>query len=1015
VREANAKDSGNYKIVASNRLGQAVSSSKLTVNEDLTDQDITIIDNLENDSNKSDNTDNDVFEDDYLHISEDSAGSPAQSGNEHEPIKLSIIKPKARKPIQNPFSSGAKPKFLKLFESTTVKESGVLLLSCQVVGEPKPDLFWHKNGREIKSNSRVSITHSANGASSLYIARAIYEDAGVYQITASNEHGIAVYSAEVDIEVPIEYYSEDNVFQVDDKRATKASDENKTFALQKTDSGKSVAQIKCQVKKEDAQVNWLKDEVALPLNIEKYKMIADGKERVLFVDDPHTEDEGEYVCQSGKYRVTLLLTVSEPKKDFSRSTSTHTSDDDDDCELFFQDDRAIRRSQHKRVLSQIKDIYVNDGVKQAAVKCNVKHKETQVEWLRNNQIINSSSKYEMNSSGSERTLVIKSPTRADNGEYVCQSGKHRVALNLFVSPSGRDKSPSIYSSDDDSLFVRNKQVRTATTSTKTTTQTFQFEQSELVFYENQSANLKCKLKRDNEQVVWLKDDKTLWGSDFSLNEEKYGAEQEGSCKTLIIKNLSKQDSGNYACMSKQNPRHRVEFNLKIKEPKVEFIRTLSDVRVTNQNEKVEFECVTKTPRSIDPYKVKWFKDGKEISNESSPRYVMFNYCKDDHLDGSVLNFNKLVIQAPINQLDQGEYTIHVDESLKSSASLLFEPAHNSDVLFKPEIYVKKSSLQGFQNLIPANDESSSYPSNSLSPIMESDQRDSKSQKAQVIKFIKPENDLEFVKQLEPFTNCDEGNDCVLECWTNKFDTSALWFLDNSELALPNRPDKYEISHQDGRKHRLTLKNASPNDTGLYSCHINNYLKTSTLLNINEDVPLRIVDGLHDKHVAEFEKNLQLIVEMNKRVRNDGRTCSIKWFINRREVRSGESDEHELFCIDNKIFLKYLREVVYDRENNAQVECRIQEIKSGLHSLELVTKCRLIVERTRETSRHFTKKLDDLIRADSGLHLDLEARVNFDAELVKWFRNNSELAPNQNYQQGWVIINKLFFLIFFEAS
>ena len=92
---------------------------------------------------KKDNTDNDVFEEEYLHISEDSGGSPrALSGNEGSPIKIAIIKSKPRKSNASAFSTGSKPKFLKLFESIKIQENSVLLLACQVVGEPRPILTW---------------------------------------------------------------------------------------------------------------------------------------------------------------------------------------------------------------------------------------------------------------------------------------------------------------------------------------------------------------------------------------------------------------------------------------------------------------------------------------------------------------------------------------------------------------------------------------------------------------------------------------------------------------------------------------------------------------------------------------------------------------------------------------------------------------------------------------------------------------------------------------------------------
>ena len=76
----------------------------------------------------------------------------------------------------------------------------VLLLTCQVVGDPTPDIFWHKDGRELRHNSRVNITYSANGVSTLYISRAMLDDAGVYQVIASNKHGLSVYYAEISVE-----------------------------------------------------------------------------------------------------------------------------------------------------------------------------------------------------------------------------------------------------------------------------------------------------------------------------------------------------------------------------------------------------------------------------------------------------------------------------------------------------------------------------------------------------------------------------------------------------------------------------------------------------------------------------------------------------------------------------------------------------------------------------------------------------------------------------------------------
>ncbi len=83
-----------------------------------------------------------MFEEEYLHISED---SPIMSGSEE--IKSSSSKKSLNikyltKKIDTNLVSGSKPKFLKLFESIKIEENSALLLSCQVVGDPKPELYW---------------------------------------------------------------------------------------------------------------------------------------------------------------------------------------------------------------------------------------------------------------------------------------------------------------------------------------------------------------------------------------------------------------------------------------------------------------------------------------------------------------------------------------------------------------------------------------------------------------------------------------------------------------------------------------------------------------------------------------------------------------------------------------------------------------------------------------------------------------------------------------------------------
>lgn len=73
------------------------------------------------------------------------------------------------------------------------------------------------------------------------------------------------------------------------------------------------AKLACAVKRPDVNVDWYKGEEALFSRQEyentKYKRIDDGLQRELIVKNVSNDDQGDYVCQADKYRVTLHLNV----------------------------------------------------------------------------------------------------------------------------------------------------------------------------------------------------------------------------------------------------------------------------------------------------------------------------------------------------------------------------------------------------------------------------------------------------------------------------------------------------------------------------------------------------------------------------------------------------------------------------------------------------------------------------------------------------------------------------------
>lgn len=200
-----------------------------------------------------------------------------------------------------------------------------------------------------------------------------------------------------------------------------------------------------------------------------------------------------------------------------------------------------------RQFASVKDIYINEGIRNAELKCKVLNEHTNVEWLRNNSAIHNNQKYEIINRGNDRVLLIKNPSKVDDGDYICQSDKHRVVLNLNVNPCHGGITPHMYSSEDDSVFIRNNTKMTS-------------KDTELVYYDKQSAALKCEVKFENEPVVWIKDNSYLPRNEVS----KYAMVQEGPYRVLNIKNLNQNDNGNYFCQSENNKESTIGFKLNIK-------------------------------------------------------------------------------------------------------------------------------------------------------------------------------------------------------------------------------------------------------------------------------------------------------------------------------------------------------------------------------------------------------------------------------------------------------------------
>ncbi|XP_056134006.1 palladin [Lampris incognitus] len=85
---------------------------------------------------------------------------------------------------------GAAPSFGQKLKHYKVFEGMPVTFSCKVNGEPKPKVYWFKDGKQIsKRSEHYRISRDADGTCSLHTAAASLDDDGNYTIMASNPVG----------------------------------------------------------------------------------------------------------------------------------------------------------------------------------------------------------------------------------------------------------------------------------------------------------------------------------------------------------------------------------------------------------------------------------------------------------------------------------------------------------------------------------------------------------------------------------------------------------------------------------------------------------------------------------------------------------------------------------------------------------------------------------------------------------------------------------------------------------
>ncbi|CAF3888048.1 unnamed protein product [Rotaria sp. Silwood2] len=226
-------------------------------------------------------------------------------------------------------------------------------------------------------------------------------------------------------------------------------------------------------------------------------------------------------------------------------------------------------------------------------------------------------------------------------------------------------------------------------------------------------------------------------------------------------------------------------------------------------------------------------------------------------------------------------------------------------------------------------------------------------------------DLQFIRRLPQSIDVIGGRDIIIECEMNKMDTQAIWKKDNEFIRTPQKL----IPVSENKKHKLIIKDASGEDSGLYTVIVND-LESTTYVNVTPE-PLLILKPLQDQRVHSGD-TVTFICVCSKAPK------TVQWYLNGYPLPINERYQTKL--IDREIQLTI---------NNVQ-ESDIGTITCCLNNT--ITTANLTLDDKDKTLK-FIKLLEDddtgNIQVDSPFML--ECRTNRPTYQIRWFKDNREIS------------------------
>ncbi|XP_025756360.1 obscurin isoform X13 [Oreochromis niloticus] len=519
------------------------------------------------------------------------------------------------------------------------------------------------------------------------------------------------------------------------------------------------------------------------------------------------------------------------------------------------------------IAEAIKDVKAKEK-SSAILSCKFSAPPKEVNWFKGRVPLAASDKYNIKQDGTRAQITIHRLTEEDSGEYRCQSGPAETKGTLTVevreikitkhlaNTEVDEDSDAVFTceinyADEEAQWLLNDKVlftnevntiahegkvhkltlknlapqdggtitfqvrkvkESVTLKVKEKRAVFLKSLDDVIGEEKGMITLACEASKPRVSPTWRKEGNVLKAG------PKYELLHTGKSLGLIIKDVTKDDAGEYSCdLGTEVSKAKVT----VREIGIGITKWLKSVEV-NEGETCSFECIL-SRESTD--ECSWTVSGQAVTNRG--RFSI-----------STKGRKYMLTIKDVSPADAGEVVFSIKD-LSSKATLTVEGKASSvskglqnicvvqgeDAVFTCEVTQASFAVKWAKDG-KAIKKGQKYELSQQDRVMKLaihnvSAQDSGEYSCEVIGGATTRAKLEIKEPIHKFTKAlkdseaDEKGSVTLQCTTEQIPSTVVWLKGHTELKAGGR---YEMSQKDGVL-TLTIKQLEENDTDIYTCDV----------------------------------------------------------------------------------------------------------------------------------------------------------------------------------------------------